>query len=97
MADYHNTLLSVTSSVASTYYEIRALDAEIGVIGHTISTRRDALNIAQERLNAGLTSDLDVTRATSELASERIHSLQRAPHPAGDGKFPRRAAGTPGQ
>jgi multidrug efflux system outer membrane protein len=71
VADYRNTLLSVTANVASAYYEVRALDAEIGVLQRTIDTRQDALGIAQERLNAGLTNELDVQRATSDLASDQ--------------------------
>ena len=71
VADLNNTLLSVTANVASTYYNIRALDGEIGVLERTISTRQDALHIAQERLDAGVTSDLDVTRAQSDLASNQ--------------------------
>jgi multidrug efflux system outer membrane protein len=80
MADLNNTLLSVTANVAETYYSIRALDAEIGVLEHTIDTRQDALRIAQERLNAGLTSSLDVARATSDLASDQaeLYSVQRS-------------------
>ena len=80
MADLNNTLLSVTANVAETYYNIRALDAEIGVLQHTVDTRQDALRIAQERLNAGLTSSLDVARAASDLASDQadIFSVQRS-------------------
>jgi multidrug efflux system outer membrane protein len=71
MADLNNTLLSVTANVAGTYYDIRALDAETGVLERTIATRQDALRIAQERLNAGVTSDLDVARATADLAGDQ--------------------------
>jgi len=71
LADFNNTLLSVTANVAETYYDIRALDAEIGVLERTIGTRQDALGIAEERLNAGLTSDLDVTRAQADLAGDQ--------------------------
>jgi len=80
LADFHNTILSVTANVASTYYGIRAIDAELAVLERTISTRRDALGIAQERLNAGLTSDLDVSRATSDLASDQadLFSVRRS-------------------
>lgn len=80
VADFNNTLLSVTANVASTYYEVRALDAELGVLEHTIATRQDALNIANERLNAGLTSELDVQRATADLASDQadLDSVRRS-------------------
>ncbi len=70
-ADLDNTLLSVTANVASTYYGIRSTDAEIGVLERTISTRQDELGIARERLNAGLTSELDVSRAEAELAENQ--------------------------
>jgi len=80
MADFHNTMLSVTANIASTYYDIRAIDAEIGVLERTISTRQDALGIAQERLNAGLTSEVDVARATAELAGNQadLFSVRRS-------------------
>jgi multidrug efflux system outer membrane protein len=71
LADLNNTLLSVTANVAGTYYDIRALDAETGVLEHTIATRQDALQIAQERLNAGVTSSLDVARARADLAGDQ--------------------------
>ena len=80
MADYHNTLLSITANVAGTYYDIRALDAEIGVLEHTISTRQEGLRIARERLDAGMTSDLDVTRASENLAENQadLFSVRRS-------------------
>jgi multidrug efflux system outer membrane protein len=80
MADLNNTLLSVTANVAETYYSIRALDAEIDVLNRTITTRQDALKIAQERLNAGVTSDLDVTRADADLAGNQadLFAVQRS-------------------
>ena len=80
LADFHNTLLSVTANVAGTYYDIRALDAEIGVLERTIATRQEGLGIARERLNAGMTSDLDVTRATENLAENQadLFSVRRS-------------------
>lgn len=105
MADLNNTLLSVTANVAATYYDIRALDAEIGVLERTIATRQDALRIAQERLNAGVTSELDVARATAELAGDQadLFAVRRSRDemenalatlvgsPAGDFRIARRA------
>ncbi len=80
VADLNNTLLSVTANVAATYYDIRALDGETGVLERTITTRQDALRIAQERLNAGVTSDLDVSRATADLASDQadLYAVRRS-------------------
>ena len=67
-ADAANVNLSVTANVAIQYFNLRAADAEIGVIENTIKARRQALDIAQERLQAGLTSELDVQRERAELA-----------------------------
>ena len=70
-ADFENMKLSVAANVALTYFNVRALDTEIEVINRTIHARLDALNIAQERLSAGLTGELDVVRERSELATDR--------------------------
>jgi len=80
LADLNNTLLSVTANVAETYYDIRALDAEIGVLERTTATRQDGLRIAQERLHAGVTSSLDVARATADLAEDQadLFAVQRS-------------------
>ena len=67
-ADARNVALSVAANVALGYFNLRALDTEIAVINRTIHTRQDALGIATERLQAGLTGELDVVRERSELA-----------------------------
>ena len=67
-ADAANVNLSVTANVATMYFNLRSADAVVGVIENTIKSRRQALDIAQERLQAGLTSELDVQRERAELA-----------------------------
>ena len=74
-ADLENFRLSVTANVAADYFNLRALDAEIAVLQSTLKTRRDALEIAQERLQAGLTSELDVVRAQSDLAGNEANVI----------------------
>lgn len=79
-ADFHAMTLSVTANVATGYFNLRALDAEIDVLDRTIGARREALRIAGERLEAGLTGELDVVRARADLAvneAERF-AVQRA-------------------
>jgi multidrug efflux system outer membrane protein len=68
LADAQNMKLSVAANVATGYYNLRALDAEIDVLRNTIKFRKDALYIAEERLQAGLSSELDVQRERAELA-----------------------------
>ncbi len=79
-ADAVNVNLSVTANVAVMYYNLRAADSEVAVIESTIKARRDALTIAQERLQAGLTSELDVQRERAELAGNEadLAAAQRA-------------------
>lgn len=67
-ADSQAMTLSVTASVATGYFNLRALDAELDVLDRTINARREAVHIAGERLEAGLTGELDVVRARADLA-----------------------------
>lgn len=77
--DYVAMRLSVTANVASSYFMIRAADAERAVIEEALKTRGEALRIAKERLDAGLTSELDVARASADLATNEaaVFTIQR--------------------
>lgn len=79
-ADLQNVRLSMTANVASDYFSLGALDAQLGVLEQTLATRRESLQIAQERLDAGLTSELDVIRGGREVASTEanLYSVQRS-------------------
>jgi multidrug efflux system outer membrane protein len=54
------------------------LDAEAAILDRTIATWREAVRIADERLQAGVTSEFDVTRARAELASNEADSYSIA-------------------
>lgn len=70
-ADYQNMSLSISANVAVNYYTLRALDAELDVLDRTIKARQEELRISNERLQAGLTSELDVERAKANLAGNQ--------------------------
>ena len=74
------TLLSVTAHVAADYFALRALDAQVVILERTIANRQDALQIAEERLEAGLVDELDVARAQSDVASDQaeLFSIRRS-------------------
>ena len=74
------TQLSITANLANQYFMLRALDSEAVILERTIATRQDALHIAEERLTSGLTSELDVQRAKSEVASDQadLYSVKRS-------------------
>ncbi len=65
---YLSVLLSLTADVASTYFQVRGLDAQQEVIQRNILVRKNAVEINQARFDAGLIVYLDVSRAEVELA-----------------------------
>jgi outer membrane protein, multidrug efflux system len=65
---YLSVLLSLTADVASTYFQLRSLDAQQEVLQRNIRVRQNAYDINSARFNAGLIDYLDVSRAEVELA-----------------------------
>jgi multidrug efflux system outer membrane protein len=59
--------LSLAGAIAQAYFALRSLDAQLTVLENTIRLRRDSLDIAQARLDAGLASELDVHQARGAL------------------------------
>lgn len=74
--DYLNTLLSLTSEIATNYFILRGLDAEQVVLKKNIKARQDALDVNQARYDAGLILYVDVTRAQLEVATARADSIE---------------------
>jgi multidrug efflux system outer membrane protein len=60
-------LLSLAGAITQAYFALRSLDAQLAVLDQTIRVRRDSLDIAQARLDAGLASELDVHQARGAL------------------------------
>lgn len=67
--DYEVTMLTLTSNVASTYYQIRMLDAQIGILERTVQWRKTELSLVESRYNAGLVNFQDVSNAQLQLAN----------------------------
>lgn len=74
----HNLLLGIQAELASGYYQIRALDAEIRLVREAVALRGEALKIAQARVLAGAGSELEQAQAETEVASAEaeISTLQ---------------------
>jgi multidrug efflux system outer membrane protein len=68
---YLGVMLSLTSDIASSYFQIRSLDAQVEVLERTIAVRQHALDINRARYKAGLIVYVDVSRAEVELARAR--------------------------
>ncbi len=72
-ADYAiaDVRVALQTQLARQYFALRFLDAEMATLRSAVSSRQDNVKIIQERLDAGLTSELDTARANAELANAR--------------------------
>jgi NodT family efflux transporter outer membrane factor (OMF) lipoprotein len=61
--------VTVAADVARAYLDMRAQQQELMVLGQNIDAARASLNLAQSRLNRGLTNELDVSLAQRELGT----------------------------
>lgn len=77
--DRDGVLLLLSSQVASSYWQLRGLDAELAVLKNALGARREAQELIEARFKAGLTNELDVSRARIERANAEadLHEVQR--------------------
>lgn len=68
-ADYQNVLFTLQSEVAVNYFQLRTVDHEIDILEQAVKLRQESLGIFDKRFQSGVTSELDVTRAKTELAA----------------------------
>lgn len=68
-ADRDGVMLLLTSQVATTYWQLRGLDAEIAILRGALDTRRETEQLVTARFDAGLSNELDTARATIERAN----------------------------
>ncbi len=66
-ADVATALLTTQAELAQDYFEIRALDAQEGILQDTLKNYRDALNLTSILFKTGIDSDQDVTQAQTQL------------------------------
>jgi multidrug efflux system outer membrane protein len=69
--DYHSVLVSLFAEVATTYIDLRTLQAEIAATLKNIELQRETLTLAQARLKYELASELEVRQAEANLATTR--------------------------
>jgi outer membrane protein, multidrug efflux system len=69
LADYYNVLLSLQSDLAQNYFGLRALDAEIATVAHTVDLRKEQVRLVRSRFVGGIGNELDVARAETEQAT----------------------------
>lgn len=69
MAAKDTVLLSLTAEVASTYFTLRMLDAQLEIANRTLDTRKESVRIYTSRYNAGYITEVDLLRVEADMYS----------------------------
>ncbi|WP_233838064.1 efflux transporter outer membrane subunit [Paraburkholderia sp. ZP32-5] len=72
---YRSVLLALQADVAQNYFALRELDAEAAVIAQAVQLRQQALKLVKRRYTEGEITELDVSRATAELATAQSDAM----------------------
>lgn len=66
--EYDAVLVTLQGDIAATYVEIRMLERELQLVRANVKLQQETLDYAEQRAKGGLTSDLDLFQAQSNLA-----------------------------
>jgi outer membrane protein, multidrug efflux system len=61
--------LTLVAAVAESYFELRDFDRRLEIARRTIGSLQESLQLAQDRFEGGITSELDMRQADAELRS----------------------------
>jgi multidrug efflux system outer membrane protein len=77
-ADFENTRLLLTSTLVNDYFSLRELDAEIGVVRHSLELQNDALTFVSSRHDLGFATGLDLAQqqALYDASATQLELLQ---------------------
>jgi len=67
LADYDNTLVTLTADVANSYITIRTAEERIRIARENVGTQEESLKIAEARFKYGTVTQLDVEQARTSL------------------------------
>lgn len=67
--------LSLQADVATNYFKVRELDAQLQLLAQNVSLREQSLKLVQSKFGAGDIAELDVARAKAELATARSDTM----------------------
>ncbi len=72
-------ILLLSGQVAASYWQLRGLDADMAILRDALGARREAQDLVEARFRAGLSNELDVSRARIERANAEadLHEAQR--------------------
>ena len=60
-------LLSLTAQVATAYFTLRMLDAQLEIANKTLQTRQESVRIYTSRYNAGVIAEVDLRRVEADM------------------------------
>ncbi len=77
--DRDGVLLLLSSQVATTYWQLRGLDAELAILNAALATRHETQELVEARFAGGFGNELDVSRAHLETANAEadMHEVRR--------------------
>ncbi|WLI88136.1 efflux transporter outer membrane subunit [Massilia sp. R2A-15] len=77
--DRDGVILLLSAQVATNYWQLRGLDAEMAILKSALDTRRESEQLVEARFNGGLSNELDLSRARVERANAEadLHEVQR--------------------
>lgn len=74
-ADIASIRLSMQSTLAQTYFQLRALDAEKRLLQETVAAYERSLTMTQNRLAAGVAAQAEVAVSQTQLENTRVQLL----------------------
>lgn len=74
-ARHRSVLLSLQGDLATSYFALRAQDAEMEMLKRAIGLRQKALDLARSRFKQGDAAQLDVAQAETELAAAESEAI----------------------
>jgi NodT family efflux transporter outer membrane factor (OMF) lipoprotein len=67
--------LTTQAALAQSYFQLRALDAQIKLLNETVQTYQKTLKITQNRYAAGIAGQTDIIQAETQLESTRAQAI----------------------
>jgi multidrug efflux system outer membrane protein len=74
-ATYRSVLLALQADVATAYFRLRSIDAELETLAQTVSTREEGVKVNQRRFELGDIGEFDLSRSRTELATAKAEAL----------------------